>query len=249
MLEFFNMKIVSLNIWLGKLKDELLHYISREAASTDIFCFQEMTSALGLGHENDLFASVARALPQFQGFFEAAQDMGDGIEMGLAMFIKRTDPIDREGDYFVYRTRNAMENNDARTIGRNVQYIQFPKNGGEFAVINFHGLWSGTDRLDNEERLSQSQKLKQFLNAIPGTKIICGDFNLTVDTKSLSIIDEGMRNLIRENNIVSTRPEQYFPYPDKYADYILVDPGVHVKNFQVLQDIVSDHLPLVLEFE
>jgi endonuclease/exonuclease/phosphatase family metal-dependent hydrolase len=241
------MKIVSLNTWLGKLQNEILNFIKREAPSTDIFCFQEMTSAFGDG--NDMFSTCARALPSFQGFFEASQDLGEGVEMGLALFVKRTDPFEKEGDFFVYRTRNAMVNNDARTMGRNVQYIQFPHNGKEFTVVNFHGLWSGKDRLDNPDRIAQSEKIKTFLQTLAGSRVVCGDFNLTIDTKSLAIIDQGMKNLIREYGITSTRPEQHFPYPDKYADYVLTDRDVEVKDFCVLPDVVSDHLPLVVEFE
>ena len=58
-----------------------------------------------------------------------------------------------------------------------------------------------------------------------------------------------MRNLIKESGVTATRPERYFPYPDKFCDYILVDRDIAVKDFRVLQDEVSDHLPLVLDFE
>jgi endonuclease/exonuclease/phosphatase family metal-dependent hydrolase len=243
------MRIISLNVWLGKLKDPLIAFLQREAPATDIFCFQEMKSSFGRSPEEDLFSVVARSLPGFQGFFEATQDEEGGVEIGLATFIKRVETIDKEGDFFVYRTRNSMVGGDGRTMGRNAQFIEFPKSGKEYAIVNFHGLWSGKERLDSEVRIEQSKKLKGLLNALGGTKIVCGDFNLTKDTESLAILDEGMRNLITESGITSTRPERYFPYPDKFCDYILVDNDVKVKEFKVLEDEASDHLPLVLDFE
>ena len=106
----------------------------------------------------------------------------------------------------------------------------------------------GRGRNDTEERISQSQKLKEFLNVIGGTKIICGDFNLSLNTKSLAIIDENMKNLIREYGITSTR-NRFFKYPDKFADYIIVDKDVKVNDFRVLQDEISDHLALLLDFD
>ena len=228
---------------------QLIPFLKREAQTTDIFCFQEMITSLGnSSKDKDVFSILAKELPNFQGFFEPAQDEGDGIESGLAMFVKKTDPIDKEGDFFVYRTRNAMIGGDGRTIGKNIQFIQFPKSDKEYTVVNFHGLWTGDGRGDTEERLSQSKKLKEFLNIIGGTKIICGDFNLTLDTKSVSIIDENMRNLIRESGITSTR-NRFFEFPDKYCDYILVDPDVKVNDFKVLEDEISDHLALVLDFD
>lgn len=243
------MKLISLNVWLGKLKDPLIEFIRREAETTEIFCFQEMVSSLSNSPESDLFSTVAKCLPGFQGFFEATQYEEERIDVGLATFVKRVDVIDKEGDFFVYRTRNSMVGDDGRTMGRNAQFIKFPKSGKEYTVINFHGLWSGEERLDSEDRINQSKKLKEFLNTLGGTKIVCGDFNLSRDTKSLAILDEGMRNLIKESGVTSTRPERYFPYADKFCDYILVDKDVKVNDFKVLQDEVSDHLALVLDFE
>ena len=57
-----------------------------------------------------------------------------------------------------------------------------------------------------------------------------------------------MRNLIRENNITSTRTELY-EKELRMADYIFVSPEVTVKDFKVLPDVVSDHSPLYMEFE
>lgn len=243
------MRLVCLNIWRGKLLEELVGFIKREAKATDIFCFQEMINSLGSSSkETDVFSVFAKALPGFQGFFEAAQDEGRGIEMGLATFIKRTDAVDKEGDFFVYRTRNAMLDHDGRTLGRNVQFIQFPKSGKEFTVVNFHGLWTGESREDSKDRIAQSRKLKEFLTTIGGTRIVCGDFNLGPDTRSMAIIEQGMKNLIKERGITSTR-SSFFPYPDKFCDYILVDKDVTVNDFRVLSDEVSDHLALVLDFD
>jgi len=242
------MRLISLNIWRGKLLDPLLNFLNREAAGTDLFCFQEMVNPLGnLAKEVDVFSAVAKALPAFQGFFEVTQDEKGGLEMGLAAFIKKTDAIDKEGDFFVYKTRNAMVGDDGRTLGKNLQFIQFPKPGEELTVVNFHGIWTGDGRGDTKDRLELSKKFKGFLDMVGGTKIVCGDFNLTRDAKSLAIIDGGMRNLVKEFGATSTR-SHFFPYSDKFCDYIIVDKIVKVNDFRVLQEEVSDHLPLLLDF-
>lgn len=244
------MRIITLNVWQGKLRPKLFAFLEREAHTTDIFCFQEMINVPGVSPDrSDLFSRVVEALPDFQGFFESAEDKGNGIEMGLAIFVKRMVPVDEEGDFFVYRTRNAMVGDDGRTLGKNIQFVEFPRSGKEVTVINFHGIWMGDGRKDTEDRITQAKKMKEFLRTIDGAKIVCGDFNLTRDTQSLAILDEGMRNLIKEAGAISTRPEKYFPYPDKFCDYILVDNNVTVKHFEVMPDIVSDHLALLLDFE
>lgn len=243
------MKLISLNVWKGKLLEQLFQFLKRESDSTDVFCFQEMVNVIGESSKTpDLFSDIAKLLSGFQGFFESAQDEGAGIAEGLAMFIKKNRKIEEEGDFFVYRTRNAMINNDGRTLGKNLQFVQFSKAGEEYTIMNFHGLWTGEGRNDTEDRIEQSRKLKAFLNLISGAKIICGDFNLSLNTKSMAVIDENMRNLIREYGITSTR-NRFFPYPDKFADYIIVDKEIRINDFRVLQDEVSDHLPLLIDFD
>ena len=78
--------------------------------------------------------------------------------------------------------------------------------------------------------------------------VLCGDLNLLPDTKSLKMIEEGlkMRNLVTEYGITSTRTPLYTK-EGKYADYILVGPGLTVKEFNVLPDVVSDHAPLCVD--
>ena len=76
---------------------------------------------------------------------------------------------------------------------------------------------------------------------------MCGDFNLLPNTQSLAILEEGMRNLIKEFGITSTRSELYTK-SEKYADYILTSPDIAVHDFKVFSDTISDHLPLMVEF-
>jgi endonuclease/exonuclease/phosphatase family metal-dependent hydrolase len=115
-------------------------------------------------------------------------------------------------------------------------------------VANFHGLWTGDGRGDTEERIAQSKKLKEFVDTLSGIKILCGDFNLDLNTESMSILDNNMKNLIRDYGITSTR-NHFFPYPGKFCDYVLVDKTLKVNDFRVFDDEVSDHLALLVDFE
>lgn len=62
------------------------------------------------------------------------------------------------------------------------------------------------------------------------------------------IENTGLRNLIKEHGITSTRTSLYTK-EEKFADYVLIGPGIQVTNFEVLPDEVSDHAPLRIEFE
>ena len=57
----------------------------------------------------------------------------------------------------------------------------------------------------------------------------------------------GLRNLINEYSIATTRPRN-FAYDRPYADYVFVSPEIQVQRFSALPDEVSDHLALQLEF-
>ena len=76
-----------------------------------------------------------------------------------------------------------------------------------------------------------------------------GDFNLLPDTQSIKKLENfGLRNLVKEYNITSTRTS-FYTKSEKFADYAFVSSEIAVKDFKVLPDEVSDHSPLYLEFE
>ena len=55
---------------------------------------------------------------------------------------------------------------------------------------------------------------------------------------------------VKEYQISTTRSPLYRNFAEmKFADYTLVSPGIEVKTFLVPQVEVSDHLPMILEFE
>jgi endonuclease/exonuclease/phosphatase family metal-dependent hydrolase len=105
-------------------------------------------------------------------------------------------------------------------------------------------VWGKTDSL---ERIARSQKIREFMDTVRAPKILCGDFNLRPDTESVKILEMGMSNLIQMNNIVSTRTPLY-EKDEKFANYIFTSPEITVVSFKVLNDEVSDHSPLLLEF-
>lgn len=245
------MKLISLNTWGGIVKDELHDFITKQSADTDIFCFQEIfdnavnarVDVLG-DIDINLYDTITKLLPNHKGYHAPSQDDDEG----LAIFVKPHIKLNEVGDVFVHRYRNAMENDDGTTIGRNIQYAQFTENDKDYTIINFHGLWNGGGKTDSPDRLNQSRKIREFIDTkAKGRVVLVGDFNLEPNTESVAILEKGMRNLIKENGITSTRSHHYTK-PVKFADYAIVSNDLNVERFEVLQDPVSDHLPLLLEF-
>lgn len=245
------MKLICLNTWGGQLKNELRDFIVKQTEDTDIFCLQEVfnratSTREDLGHfDKNGYETLVKLLPDYNEYYAPVQTN----EGGLAIFVKSNIKVDRVSELFVYRQFDSMVNDDSETLGRNIQAVSFNKDGQSYTVINFHGLWNVCGKTDTPDRLEQSRKIKEFIKAEAiGRVVLCGDFNLEPDTKSIAIVEKGMRNLIKENNIISTR-SSYYKKSEKFADYVIVSKDLNVIRFEVLQDIVSDHLPLLLEFK
>ena len=253
------MKLISLNIWAGRVFDPLMKYIAKNAGDTDIFCFQEVFNTptsrktVSEHYRANIFSELQQVLPDHTGYFAPAQD-GCGMEgpvdfqisWGLALFVKKYLTLNEVGEIFIrgYRNSRGKENT---TMPRNLQYATFNVSKTKYTIINFHGLWNGRGKTDTDERLEQSRKVREFLDKVSGKKIFCGDLNLLPDTKSLAMLENSFVNLIKTHGITTTRSSSY-QKQDKFADYALVSPDVTVKSFEVPNVEVSDHLPMVLVF-
>ncbi|MBI4087705.1 MAG: endonuclease/exonuclease/phosphatase family protein [Candidatus Liptonbacteria bacterium] len=257
------MKLISLNILGGKIFEPLMAFVKSVAPDTDIFCFQEVFRSSGgpvesHGTRTNILADLVFALEGFQCYFCPVQKGVDlenfvdfEIETGQAIFAKKSLNVGGAGEIFVYRDRNGAEN--IQTIPAAINYVQIEDRNKKPTICNFHGLAFPGDKLDTPERLRQSEKIQEFLDGMDGQKILCGDFNLMPDTESIKMIDAKMKNLISIFNIERTR-SRLSPFYGKedfqpFADYTFASPDIKIKSFQVPDLEVSDHLPMILEFD
>ncbi|MFT5359599.1 MAG: exonuclease III [Candidatus Paceibacteria bacterium] len=246
------MKLITLNVWGGRVRDPLFRFFDDRSEEIDIFCFQEVHSNASDktqaedGKENcslELFNDIDNILNNHKGFFRPC------IEdwYGIALWVKKDFIVEEEGDIFIHRERGSYKDGDGGHHPRNLQYAILNKDGEKFIVVNVHGLWNGKGKDDSEDRINQSNKIRNFLGRFDMPKVLVGDFNLKPETESLSLIKEGMIDLVEEYGIKDTRTS-YYEKEIRFADYIFTK-GVEVKDFKVLPDEVSDHAALYLEFE
>lgn len=266
------MKVISLNVWGGKVYDKLYSFLEKNKKDVDIFCLQEVFNTTSSKVEIDesqfktevdpltikgprapLFKALSELLSEFNAYYAPIQEGFDyyqrvpyDLSFGLATFIRKDIPVKISGEKFVYRWKNSRDENSNISVGRNVQYFTVEYKNSLLTIMNFHGLWNGQGKTDTEYRITQSENVIDVLTHLKGKKILVGDFNLLPDTESLKILENGMTNLIKEFGFTSTR-SRYYTKPEKFADYILVSPDVKVNEFRVLPDEVSDHLPLFLD--
>lgn len=246
------MKLVCLNAWGGKFTPALLDFLKRHQ-HIDIFCLQEVyhnaegkdTKWFAIRNMH-LLSDMEKVMPDHTILYHP--HWGDW--WGLAMFIRKDIKILASGEEYVHEFNGY--NPEREILGhtaKNVQYATVETPLGARTIVNFHGLYSGDGKDDSDERFRQSEKVIAFLQTLTDPYILCGDLNLNPDSVSLEMIEGvGMRNLIKEFGINSTRTSLY-KKDSKYADYVLVSGGVEVLDFSVLPDEVSDHSPLYLEFQ
>lgn len=256
------MKLICLNVWGGMRYAGLVKFIKQQSKDTDIFCFQEIFSTTSSvkkrsGYRTNLLEELSKILKYYQVFFAPIQDnylMGSfqehytnfPLKTGQAIFVKKDLKVLQQGDFFVFRTRNSQIMGDTLSVPRNVIHLTI---AGEtpLTICNLHGIWT-RDKFDNPSRIKQSKMVLDFIKKQKGKSILCGDFNLNPNTKSIGMLGEQLKDLIKEFNIRTTRTK-FYPGKEKFADYTFVSRGIKVKDFRVPELEISDHLPMILEFE
>lgn len=241
------MKLITLNIWGGHVREPLLSFI-KSHPQIDIFCFQEVYHRAPNKISNEdrevslnIFAELQALLPEHRAFF---RPVVDNI-YGIGMLVHHNITVLNEGDINIHHNPHYIGRGP--THSRNLQWLECQSEGQTYAIFNVHGLWNGLGKTDTPERIAQSQKIKAFTDSIQIPKILCGDFNLRPDTKSVEILESGMNNLIKAYGVCSTRTSLY-PKEERFADYVFTSPDITVNTFEVLKHEVSDHAPLLLDF-
>lgn len=255
------MTVISLNVWGGKLFAPLMDFIRAAAPDTDVFCFQEMMNTdrsitESRGARVNLLAEITRALPGYGSFFVSMRDRCDiegvvdlDISFGVAIFYRRElQPISHGSALTEPDPREADEANFVTMTPGGFLYATFPYGGRTLTVATVHGLSHPYTKLDTEERLEQSRTILSTFHRIGGSTLLCGDFNLRPETASIRMLGKTMVDLVKEYGVAATRTNLFpFHKENPFADYAFVSPDLRVSEFEVLDNIVSDHFPLRIE--
>ena len=256
------MKLISLNIWDARVFDPIMNFFEANQ-DIDIFCLQEVFNGDQEGffrkdRRINGFSEISKRLSNHQGFYINTENLDDipsqgfSIPYGVAIFVKKTIKILSHHHNVVFDGGGGdFSNENPKTHKRVIQTVCISVNNKPLAISNVHGLWNGQGKTDTPQRIKQSKNIKAHIQAFNHPVILAGDFNLLPDTESLAIVSEGMRNLIKEYNITSTRTKLYSKHekPVLFADYIFTSPDIIINDFKVMPDVVSDHSPLLCSFD
>ena len=258
------MKLLDLNIGI-KLDNnkQVLEFIKKE--NTDICTFQEAMNAVD-DSCFDMFKSKnyieQLAEYKYSGFAPlfiadcitknnmVVRDFGGKAEQGSLIISKYTIKEHYNEFYYndykyEYDATYFKEKDWCRSIQNTILEI----GGKEIQIINVHGIWN-KDKIGDERTIKQSEFiLSKVRNDIPA--IVVGDFNLLPNTESIKKLNNKLINLIEKYNIKSTRPnfDDGLDKGNMVCDYIFVNNKVIVNDLKVIDSNISDHLPLILDFD
>ncbi|QKK23979.1 endonuclease/exonuclease/phosphatase family protein [Rhizobium hidalgonense] len=265
------MRIISLNAWGGRLHEALIDYVRQ--ADADVLCLQEVLRAPGadggwsiyrdagleLPQRANLFAEISAALPGHDGFFCPTSrgelfngDSAIAAEFGLATFVRKSHSVIAQGLDFVHGGFSA-DGWGEHPRPRNAHCIRVfsHEQASAVTIAHMHGLRDPAGKDDTAARQEQAAALVKLVERIwPGNEglVVCGDFNVLADSATFAILTRlGLCELVTGNGLVDTRTSYYLK-PGRFADYMLVTPGVSVAKFEVVETPeVSDHRALLLD--
>ena len=225
------MEVTFLNTWHSTLHKELGQYIETARRHTDLFCFQEA--------QESEHAAYEELLSEYEKYYD--EKMQPNLLLSNVIFVRKGIDVIDSGTLL----------NEGSDIGF-ANYVVVKKGDSVTSICNVHGIPHPGHKLDTPERLEQSRTIIDYFKN-KRRVIIGGDFNLLPESESVKLFEKnGYRNLIGEYAIKTTRNyialDKYPDSPQYYADYTFTSPDIHVIDFTVPSDVISDHQPLTVSY-
>ena len=253
------MKLVQINCWQGKIAPKLLQFIARE--KPDFITTQEIFDAKRdapvPNRQFDLGRQIRETSGLINTFFapRCSVDVADEEKPFGNMIFSRWPFADQKtifvsGHQPIYHMKTS---DDSLDIGINLQIVEVKIDDKTLMLANHHGyLARGNGERFGDEKSEESmrkvaEQLREFANR---PLVLAGDMNVISESATMRAFDGFLHDLTAENQIQQTlSPIHWFDQPVA-CDHILVNDAVKVQNFAVRKnELVSDHLPLVLEFD
>jgi len=264
------MKLLSLNVALFEANNKLLSPFLHEQ-NADFVCLQEITRGLEDTVLEDYISKeiVDQSTQNLKYFFFGPNSvMGDFEQKnfhGKEVYSFKFGGLMEFGNYTKSKYKIAFAQNvfvqnhftytpdhskwpeeDYRAVLVTDHIVQ----GRKLRVLNYHGVWT-RNKMGTEKSMAANKIINELALQAEGEVIICGDFNLFPHTPSMEMLEKNFISLVDTFNVKTTRPKEneLSNLERNVVDYMLVSKGIEVKDFKVIDSNVSDHLPLVLEFE
>ncbi len=246
-------KFINLNVWLGgKIWNPMIDFLKKE--DPDILALQEVFNS-----HDPMLTPNFRTMDEFNKIFDYKYKYFDlcfikdweGVktESGNAIFSKypivTTDSLLYDGKFGHYEEKQE----DFLILPRRLQHARIDISGIEINVFNTQGIW-GTDGRDNERRIKMGKAIRNRIKREKNV-ILSGDFNVNPDTQTIGYIEDELVNVSKNatttsfNLKIKTAPG----FDTAVVDMVFTSPNIKVLSEECPNIEISDHLPLVCEFE
>jgi endonuclease/exonuclease/phosphatase family metal-dependent hydrolase len=246
------MHLLHLNIWKGAHIDTIVNFVRKN--DFDFLSFQEVSTG------QFSFAEI-NCLEKIQKSLSYSHEMTIDLKLihdresyeGNAIFFKKSFlPLNKK--IIKMKDEMALETTtmDWTQAPRSAIALQFEKEDKKFWIINTHLAWGLTPD-DKDYKIAQAQILRDQIKKLKGPFILTGDFNVTPETKVISLFNSLGRNVTVENNITNTLNPQIHHAKHLFPAGLAVDymftKDITVNSFHLVKHpTLSDHLGLTLDF-
>lgn len=244
------MKLIQLNIWQGKLLKNAVSFLKEQDA--DFVCLQEVYSSPKLVPLVDMFSTLEtlkKELGYTECYFEPTQTFqANGLTISFGNAILSKHPFASKRVVFTNGSfHESTHADDLIPNIRNAQLVTVLANGIELNLINHHGYHELTPE-GSEQTAVAMQKLVAELKKLEGPLVLAGDLNVIAQAPAMRVFDNWLKDLTATYNVRDTLTE-FGKVRNVPCDHILVSKEARVKTFSVSPVLVSDHTPLILEFD
>lgn len=252
------MKVITLNLWMGRLARSILRYVVRE--QPDILCMQEVFGGDTAVPIPDRMFDILQRIQQEGNypyvFFSPRYSVdvaGREVPYGTAILSKFPLGSTRTVQLLGEPIWHVDEHSYVKNI-TNLQLAVVETPDGPVTVANHHGYHVGSMSIGNlsdmslgdEQSVAAMKLVVDELHKVTGPLILCGDLNVRPESPAMRHYDGFLRNLTSEYGIKTTLNKLNVDL-DIPCDHILVSNDVEAQSFYRSDDVVSDHYPLVLE--
>jgi endonuclease/exonuclease/phosphatase family metal-dependent hydrolase len=226
-------------------------FLKKEDA--DILNLQEVS--MGMKKSKSEFFNLYDALQKELGYRYGFYSMQSGSKFAghnvyLGQLILSKYPITRRS--VIYMDAKPQKHSAFSAEAMNVRLLQCARiniNGKIVNDLNHHGYYMWGSKTGNSRTESHCKKILGYMKSLNQDEriVLSGDFNLAPRSRSLGFINREYTNLVLRYGIKTTRNE--LSVPQDPVDNIFVNDAVKVKSLKVPKLYVSDHLPLIMEFD
>lgn len=249
-------KFMCLNVWNGgKIWEPMLQFLRQQ--QPDILALQEVYTDGDVDHlpQTTLLNVLKTDFGlQYMSHAPAFVNIHNGKKVVKGNAIASRFPIvEAESKHFdtpfCEMDDSGAEGQDYTHIPRNWQRVLVDLEEKQLHVFNTQGIW-GFDGNDTPRRLAMVEKiLTEVGDKTP--VILTGDFNVDQVSQSIHNIENRLTNIFKGElrTTFNMRQKKSQGYATAVVDFIFVSADIKVMSHSCPDVDVTDHLPLIAEFE